>query len=51
MAFYFLPGGNLTPNPILRTPAPEGHATVMLAWGALSDFESLCASVGRDSGR
>jgi hypothetical protein len=46
MFIHFLPGGNLTPNPISTTPLPERHASVTVSWGSLSDFESICASLG-----
>ena len=46
MFIHFLPGGNLTPAPSYTSPVPEKHASVTVSWGSLSDFESLCASLG-----
>jgi len=46
MFIHFLPGGNLTPNPLSTAPVPEKHATVTVSWGSLSDFESICGSLG-----
>jgi len=41
----FRPDGTLTPSGSYTSPVPEKHATVTLAWGSESDFESLCASL------
>ena len=47
MIDHFLPGGNLTPNPINRTPIPDKHAKVTLSWGSPGDFDALCASLAK----
>jgi hypothetical protein len=49
MFMNFLPGGNLTPSPTYTAPVPEKHASVTIAWGNLSDFESICAGLGNSS--
>ncbi|HXS97148.1 MAG TPA: hypothetical protein VN736_21275 [Candidatus Limnocylindrales bacterium] len=41
----FLPGGKLTPNPMTRAGVPEKHATVVVSWGDLSDFDRACAGL------
>lgn len=46
MFVNFLPGGNLTPNPISSAPVPDKHVSVTVSWGSLSNFEAICASLG-----
>ncbi len=41
----FRPDGTLTPSGSYTSPVPERHATVTLASGNQSDFDSLCASL------
>ena len=41
----FLPGGNLTPNPISSAPVPERHAKVTVSWGDRGDLEPTCESI------
>lgn len=45
MLMHFRPDGTLTPSGSYTSPLPDRHATVTLAWGSYSDFESLCASL------
>jgi hypothetical protein len=47
MFMNFRPNGTLTPSGSYTSPVPEKHATVTLAWGNQSDFDALCASLGR----
>jgi hypothetical protein len=45
MFIHFRPDGTLTPSGSYTSPVPEKHATVTLASGTLSDFESTCAAL------
>jgi len=46
MSLRLLPDGNLTPRANTTTADPAKHVRVTIGWGTLSDFDSLCASLG-----